>query len=473
MAGCFDATGLQLELLHRFENPMCRIDGHLRWSVPDLWNGILTGLREAAGRGLPVRSVGVDTWGVDYALVSAEGNLLELPICYRDGRTEGLMPAIFERLPPAEIYARSGIQLMEINTLFQVYSQARSRAWPAAAARLLMMPDLFHFLLSGRQENEYTIASTTGLLDARSRRWDPQLLELAGLPAALLGEPRAAGCRLGPLLPQVARQTGLEEVQVVAPAGHDTACAVAGTPLPEGFGYVSSGTWSLIGVETRAPVLSEDAERFNFTNEGGVEGTYRLLKNVSGLWLLESCLKSWRERGLDKTYEEWLGPWQDQPPGDSFVIPDAPAFDHPDDMPAAIDRFLEESGQARTQSPSQMCKVILDSLALRYASVVDQLEVVTGEKIRGLRIVGGGCQNEVLNQASANALGRPVQVGPVEATAIGNLTVQAICDERFNDLSAARAQLDHWLPPQILEPCQGQVWNAARQRFASLEARLS
>lgn len=466
---------LLLEDVRRFRYPPRREGGHLRWPFAEMLGEIKEGLREAGERarrlGRAVRSIGVDSWAVDYGLVDAGGRLLEEPVCYRDERTRGLMDEVFRSVPREEIFARTGIQFQDFNTLYQLRAHTRE-GLPREAARLLLMPDLVDFFLTGRAACEYTNATTTQLVAAHAGQWDTELVERLELPAGLLPEIIPAGTDLGPLARAVADELGLEGVHVVAPATHDTGSAVAGAPLAEGWAYISSGTWSLVGVELRAPLISEDVARHNFTNEGGVYGTVRFLKNVMGLWVFESCRAEWVSRGLSVEYEELLEQVGDIEGHAGFIFPDDMRLFNPPSMLAAVAEQLEETGQAvSVEDPAALTKVILDSLAFRYASVLRTIESLTETKIEGVQIVGGGSRNDYLNQATADASGLAVLAGPVEATVTGNVLVQAIASGRFSSLGEARRHVALNVSPKRFEPRGSSNFEEAARRYARVEAR--
>ncbi|MGH9837518.1 MAG: toxin-antitoxin system TumE family protein [Blastocatellia bacterium] len=462
---------LLLEEVRRFHYPPSRRDGHLRWDWAHIFIEMKAGLRAAGERarelGRPIHSIGVDSWGVDYGLVDAESNLVEGPICYRDERTQDAMERVFSAIPREEIYARTGIQFLHLNTLFQLHAHSRSGI-PASAAKLLLIPDLINFMLTGKAVAEYTNATTTQLVNAGTGAWDEAMLKRLSLPAHLLTEIVPAGSDLGLLKPELAEELKLAGVRVVAPATHDTGSAVAGALLEEGWAYISSGTWSLVGVELGESLINPEVARHNFTNEGGAFGTIRFLKNVMGLWLLESCRKEWQERGLAVEYDGLLR--------DAASLNDFPALFFPDDarlfnpasMTAAIAELVVESGQTIRDEPPAMTKAILDSLALRYASVIRTIESLTGKTIRGVQIVGGGSQNHYLNQATANATGKPVLAGPVEATVIGNVLVQAIAAGRFATHTAARRHVAANVSPRRFEPQFSSAWAEASERYAGI-----
>jgi rhamnulokinase len=479
MAGAWDGRRVALRELHRFPNPPLPLGGRLRWDVGALWRGVADGLaaagRDAAGA---VRSVGVDTWGLDFALLSRSGELLGLPHHYRDGRTAGVLAQALARVPRAEIFAATGVQFMELNTLCQCLALWRdSPELFAAADRLVLMADLLHWALSGVAATEFTNATTTQMLDPRRRAWAVGLLDRLGLPTHPLKELVPPGTVLGPLRPDVRAATGLgPEVRVVAPASHDTASAVAAVPTDRtgrgGWAYVSSGTWSLVGVECAAPQLSPAALAANLTNEGGVAGTWRVLKNVTGLWLVQQCRRSFAARGGPAEYPALAALAAAAPPLRAFIEPDDARFIHPPDMPAAIRGFCRETGQPEPDTEGALVRCCLESLALKYAAVLAQLEAVTGTAIDLVHVVGGGAQNALLNQLAADACGRPVLAGPTEATALGNVLVQLWADGELGSLAELRAAVRAAAAPETFppRPDPAGAWAAARARFARLAA---
>jgi rhamnulokinase len=467
---------LMLEEIRRFHYPPRVLNGHLRWDARALFLEIKTGLREASDRaralGRPVHSIGIDTWGVDYGLLDAGGRLLEDPVCYRDSRTDGMMDAVFQRVPRSEVFARTGIQFMQLNTLFQVFSHVRE-GLPKGAACLLLMPDLLGRLLTGRAVTEFTIGTTTQMFNASSGTWDDVLLERLGIPRDLLCDVVPSGTDLGPLLPSIAAETGLGDAHAVATAAHDTGSAVAGAPLQPGWAYISSGTWSLAGVERSDVLINGDVARHNFTNEGGVYGTTRFLKNVMGLWILESCRREWRERGESVDYDELLHRAAAIDGDSGLIYPDDSRFLHPPSMLAAIAEQMAQTGQGVPPEPPAVVKVILDSLAYRYASVFSTIETLTGSRIEGIQIIGGGSQNGYLNQATATATGKPVLTGPIEATATGNAVVQAIAAGRFASLTEARAHVARHVSPKSYAPRPTAASERAALRYRAIEARFT
>lgn len=445
---------LELEEVHRFTHELRRVDGHERWSLARILAEVEHGLAAAArATGGAVRSVGVDGWGVDHGFLNGRGELLADPIGYRDARTEGKLAELLALVPREELHARTGIQCMPINTSVQLFAEVRAGEWPAAARKLLMVPDLVHRHLCGSEVGEITNASTTQLLDAKTRTWDRELCARLGIPAEVLPELVPAGTVLGTMHSALARRLGFTEPpRVVAPGTHDTASAVAGTPLEPGWAYLSSGTWSLVGLETAEPVLGARAAEANVTNEAGVFGTNRLLKNVTGLWILESCRRAWSARGTVLAHDELQRALRDRAPLARRLDVDDARFLNPPDMPDALAAYLRETGQAPLAGELELSQLVLESLARRYAEVLALLAELTGTRPRGLQVVGGGSQNDFLNQRTAEATGLRVRAGPVEATAFGNLAVQAIADGACADLAAARASVARGVASREFRP---------------------
>jgi rhamnulokinase len=467
----------ELEEVRRFSYPARETGGHLRWDFQSIIAEIKAGLMDSGQRARELNrhilSIGVDSWGVDYGLIDASGNLIENPVCYRDARTQGVMERAVTRVPREDLFERTGIQLLPFNTVFQLFAHAKEGI-PARASCLLMMPDLVNSFLSGRAATEYTNATTTQMLNVTTRRWDFEMVDRLGLPSRLLGELVPAGTDLGPLRPALADELRFETVRVIAPATHDTASAVAGTPLEDGWAYISSGTWSLVGVERSSPLINGEVARANFTNEGGAFGTIRFLKNVMGLWILESCRREWREQGLDVDYQSLLDDVASLEGSSAIVYPDDQRFFNP---PVMLDAILEQltesgfSGQFIARNPAFITRTILDSLALRYASVLRTIESLTERKIAGVHIVGGGSRNDYLNAATAAATGLPVRAGPVEATLIGNVLVQAIAAGRFASLAEARRYVGKHTQVKVYEPRPSQSWKEAARRYEEIERR--
>jgi rhamnulokinase len=471
--GRADGGRLVQEEVLRFHYAPVLDSGRLRWPFGLILDGLKRGLavaREAAGGRLA--TVGVDSWGVDYGLLDAGGRLIEDPVCYRDHRTDGAMERVFRKVPRGEIFQRTGIQFLQFNTLFQLAVHVRE-GLPAGARRLLMIPDLCHQALSGSACGEYTNASTTQLMDARTRRWAEDLFSRLALPMEIMPDVVPPGTEIGELRPALQKELGTGPLRVVAPATHDTGSAVVGAPLEPGWAYVSSGTWSLVGVELQAPLVSDTVARANFTNEGGAGGTIRFLKNVMGLWILDSCRHEWEEKGLSADLDTLLEAAAAIERSPGLVFPDHPRFFNPESMTAELQGALAETGQPVPDDPARLARVILDSLAFRYASVVRTIEALTGEVVPGLHIVGGGCRNDYLDQATADASGRPVLAGPAEATAIGNLLLQAVASGALASIAEGRRLVARAIRPSRFEPRERPGWKEAAERYREIEGRFT
>jgi rhamnulokinase len=477
IAGLWDGKRMKLEEMHRFPNGGVAIADSLRWNTLGLWNEIQTGLTAAAKKfGKSVVSVGVDTWGVDYALLSKSGEVLGLPFHYRDGRTRGMFQKAFAKVPREEVFAATGLQFMEINTLYQLLAhQKNNPELLAAAETLLMMPDFLHYCLSGARVSEFTIATTSQCVNPKKRAWDIGLLEKLGLPAKIFPEIVPPGTRIGQLRASLAERTGLGPIAVVVPAAHDTGSAVAAVPTTNtgkaNWAYLSSGTWSLLGVELQDALLSPRVLELNITNEGGVDGTYRLLKNIMGLWLVQQCRRSFAEKGKEISYEQLAQMASEAPAFRSLVDPNDDRFLNPADMPKAIQDFCRDTGQPVPETEGQFARCVFESLALTYASTLEGLEGLTGTKIEAVHVVGGGSRNQVLNQFTANACGRPVIAGPVEATGFGNLLVQARSHGEIKTLADIRAAVRASSEVTQCDPENAAAWQDARGRFAKLSER--
>jgi rhamnulokinase len=469
--GAFDGARFALSELDRFENGPVRVLGDLHWDVLGLWQRLQQSLARFGREGGVPAGIGVDTWGVDFALLDERGGLLGNPFHYRDRRTQGMPELLARRISTDRLYACTGIQVMQINTIYQLLAMAEANdPRLKGAARLLMMPDLYAYWLSGVQAGEYTIASTSQMLDAAKREWATGLLSEIGLPASILPPLVDPGSVLGYLHPGLADAIpGFGEVRVIAVGGHDTASAVAAIPeLDESSAFISSGTWSLVGVEVGEPVLRQRARELNFTNEGGVGGTVRLLKNVAGLWLLQESRRRWRREGLEVGWQEILARAETAPAFRSIIDPDAPEFLSPNDMVSAIAGHCRRTGQPEPDGVGAVVRCCLESLALRYRWVLDALEELTGRKIETIRIVGGGSRNDLLNQLTADACGRPVVAGPVEATALGNLMIQAIATGRLAGIEAGRLAVADSVRRRRFEPSREAPWQEAFDRFSAV-----
>lgn len=473
LAGRFDGQRLVIDELHRFANGPVRAGDSRYWDLLGLWTEILGGLREAAARdGKNIRSIGVDTWGVDFGLLGRGDELLGNPYHYRDSRTDGILEQAFARVPRAEIFAETGLQFLQFNTLFQLLAMRLSDSpLLEMAESLLMMPDLFHWLLTGQKVNELTNATTTQFFNPATRTWSHALMERFDIPTRMLGTIVEPGADLGPLLPSVREETGLHGPLVIAPGTHDTASAVAAAPAASppsaqpDWCYISSGTWSLMGVELPGPVATPDCLRLNFTNEGGVGGTIRLLKNIAGLWLVQECRRVWELSGRRYRWEELNAMAEAAPPLASLVDPNDSSLLSPADMPQAIRALCRKCGEPVPESEGAVIRCALESLALKYRQVLESLEFLTGGRIESIHLVGGGVQNRFLCQATADAAGRAVLAGPVEATAMGNLLVQAISAGRLASIAEAREVVRRSFTVERYEPRDADRWNQAYARF--------
>ena len=427
MAGLVEGESLSLEAVHRFPNEAREVDGRLRWPISRLYDEVLTGLGVLAELYPQVESIGIDTWGVDYGLLDAEGRLLADPTSYRDDRTAKVVDEVHALVPLDELFAGNGLQFLPFTSLYQLASERRGPLWPQASA-LALLPDLLAYWLTGELRTERTNASTTGLLDVHSREWSLELVSRLGLRPELLTPLVSPGMVLGPVRAELRERLGLPAGIVVTTVGsHDTASAVAGVPATtDRFAYVSSGTWSLVGLELAAgPVLTEAARRENFTNELGVDGRIRFLRNTGGLWLLQESLRAWAERGDEHDLDYLLGEAASLPAGDALIDVDDASFLAPGPMPERIAAGAVAAGFPRPTSPAQTVRCVVDSLAQAYAAVVATGAALSGRSVDVIHLVGGGSQNTLLGQATADAIGLPVMAGPAEATAMGNVLVQA------------------------------------------------
>lgn len=453
IAGWLENGQLKMEEVHRFGNRQVRLGDHVYWDFPALFEDMKAGLKKAASMGYKVTSIGVDTWGVDFGLIDRDGQLIGNPVCYRDARTSGMVEEMFKTLDPTEHYATTGIQVMEINTLSQLLS-IKGTAQLESARHLLFMPDLFSYFLTGKATNEYCIASTSELLDAKKRDWSWDTIKALGLPEHIFGEIVMPGTVRGKLREDIAQETGLGEIDVVAVGSHDTASAVAAVPAIEDDGimaFLSSGTWSLLGVELPEPILTEEARKAEFTNEGGVGGRIRFLQNITGLWILQRLMAEWKERGEEQTYSQLLPEAEKACINSIIPVADA-AFMNPVSMEKAICDYCKDSAQQIPATKAEFTRCLLQSLAQKYQDAISGVNDLLPEPIKRLHIIGGGSQNELLNQLTADALGLPVWAGPVEATAMGNILVQAMAAGEIANLDALRDVVRHSVTPKIFEP---------------------
>jgi rhamnulokinase len=471
MVGTFDGQVLRLGELHRFGNSPVRLPGGLHWDVLRLWSECQHSLAVAAGEhGQSLTSVGIDTWGVDFGLVDREGTLLGNPYHYRDGRTDGMLEEAFRRMPRAEIFEHTGIQFLQINSLYQLLSMV-IRDSPAlrAAEGFLTMPDLLNYWLTGRRVGELTIGSTTQCFNPRANSWDGELLERLGIPAHIFPPVVPPGTELGHLLPHVAQATGAPaSLPVIAPACHDTGSAVAAVPAQGAdFAWISSGTWSVVGAEVREPVIDARSLRYNFTNEGGVCGTFRFCRNVMGLWLVQECRRTWAQQGQERSYGELAEMAAAAQPLKAVIDPDDGEFLKPGDIPARIRAFCQRTAQAVPETQGEIVRCALEGIALKYRWVLERAEEMLGRRLAPLHIVGGGTQNRLLSQLTADATGRMVIAGPVEATAAGNVLIQMIALGHAASLSEAREVMHRSCELETFEPRPRGAWGAAYERLLS------
>lgn len=470
--GLFDGKRLELSEVHRFPNVPVQIFDHLYWDPLRLFAELQHGLGLCASRGR-LDAMGIDTWGVDFALLGRGDVLLENPRHYRDPRTDGMLEAAFARLPRAAIFARTGVQFLKINTLYQLLAM-RLQQSPVLemAEHFLMMADLFNFFFTGVKVCEFSNATTTQFYDPSAGRWSTEVLEQLGLPTAFLPQLVPPGTPLGNLLPAIAGRTGLGPVPVLAPATHDTGSAVAAIPTEtRDYAYISSGTWSLMGVELDDPLISEAALCHNFTNEGGVGHTFRFLKNIMGLWLVQECRRAWERQGRAFSYAELAEKACQAPAFVALIDPDHHSFLAPGDMPARLRAFCQRTGQLPPDDEGAMIRMVLESLALKYRQVLEGLEEILGRRLECIHAVGGGIQNQLLCQFTAEATGRPLIAGPLEATAIGNLMVLALGRGEVGSLAQAREVVRHSFAPVLYQPRSSRdPWDQAYARFAALLA---
>ncbi len=479
LLGRFDGQHLALEETHRFPNGPVQMLDTLYWDLPRLFEEIKVSLGKAASRSGELDGVGIDTWGVDFGLIGRGETLLGNPVHYRDARTNGMLEEAISRVNQERIYEITGLQFLPFNTVYQLLALRLSHS-PLldVTETLLMMPDLFGWLLTGRRAGERTDASTTQLLNPRTGTWSDELCRELGLPRAILPDLIEPGTELAPLRSSVANEVGLScRVTVIAPATHDTASAVAAVPArtstglpdaPPDWCYLSSGTWSLLGVEVPRPVISAETMRYNFTNEGGVAGTTRLLKNIMGLWLVQECRRTWARAGRELSYEELIARAQVAPRFVTLIDPDDTSFLAPGDMPARLVAYCTRTRQVTPPDEGAIVRCCLESLALKYRWAIDRLESILGTTIKTIHVVGGGTKNTLLCQFTADACGRPVHAGPVEATAIGNILMQALGRGQLGSIGDLRAVVARSFPVTVYEPRDTAAWTDASGRFTSL-----
>ena len=471
LAGEFKDRRIELHELNRFENKPVELPDGWHWNITALYQNILDGLKAAAKKyGNQPVSVGIDTWGVDYGLLDADGRLLATPYQYRDSRTDGMMDAASQLVSRRDIYEATGIQFMFFNTIYQLLAEVEQRNPVIGIAEdMLFIPDLLGYWLTGQKTQERSIVSTSQLYNPITQDWDHSLIEKLGLPKQLFKQISDPGDTLGELRPSVQTQTGLNRLRVITVGGHDTASAVAAVPSQKmTTAYLSSGTWSLMGLELTEPVISEKSFSDAFTNEIGVNGTVRFLKNICGLWLIQESRRYWLDRGNDYNYAEMAGLAAEAVPFRSLIDPDEARFAEAGRMPEKIQDYCRETNQPVPETPGEIIRCIYESLALRYSEVWAKLQGYTNDAPDALHIVGGGCQDRLLNQFTANALGVKVKAGPVEATGLGNILAQMMADGEIQTLAEGRAIVADAFPVETYEPKDTEAWNAVKERFAAL-----
>ncbi len=467
--GTIDAGGkLTTEEINRFKYKMMPIDGHLYWNIYYIFEQIKEGMAIVGRKGIVPASIGVDTWGVDYACIAEDGSLVGLPHAYRDPQLNGAKDRFFEKVMSAsQLYRRTGIQHLEFNTVFQL-NEYKDTFAVKAASKLAFIPDAISYLLTGNLVTEYTIASTGAILNPETRSLDTELLETIGIPAEKFGKMAEPGTVIGTLKPSIAAETGLPEVPVVAVAGHDTASAVAAVPAEDAnFAYLSSGTWSLMGIESPCPVINDLTEEYNITNEGGIESTVRVLKNITGMWIVEQCLACWKKEGHDYSYPEMVALAEAAPEFLAFIDPDDAAFVCPDNMPQAIERYCKATGQKVPQTHGEFIRVIFESLALKYRWILDVFRKLASSPVKRLHVIGGGSRNRFLNQLTADAIGMEVVAGPAEGTAIGNIMLQAKADGLVNSLTEMRQIIARSIEIERFQPRDKEKWEKAFADYKS------
>ena len=483
--GSFDGTSLTLNEVHRFpNNPVRVLQGSqqtMHWDVLRLWSEIKNSISLVKNKYGRFNSLGVDTWGVDFALLDQNGNLLGNPYHYRDNRTDGMMQEAFKRISRQQIFEQTGIQFMQINTLYQLFSMALQKS-PVldSASTFLTMPDLLNYWLTGLKTCEFTIATTTQCFDPRKGNWAYPMLEKLGIPTKIFPNVVSPGALLGPLHASVSEELGIVDVQVIAPACHDTGSAVAAVPAEnDNYAWISSGTWSIMGVVVPDPMITPESLEFNFTNEGGASylyrnskgNTFRYSKNIMGLWLVQECRRTWAAQGQTYSYDELTTMASQAKPLLALVNPDHDDFLKPGDMPSRIKAFCSRTHQPVPETPGAIIRCALESIALKYRRILGQLETTVGRRLDPIHIIGGGTQNHLLNQLSADATDRKVVTGPIEATAVGNILVQALSQGHISSIDEVRSVVRHSFTPQVYipSPTSPVNWDAAFRTFVDLE----
>ncbi|MDD6210146.1 MAG: rhamnulokinase [Bacteroidales bacterium] len=461
---------LTMKELTRFPNKITELQGKYYWDIYSLYNSLKEGLQACSKEGIAIDAIGIDTWGVDFVYLGEDGTILSSPRAYRDPYTEGIPEILFQTVSKREVYEHTGIQIMNFNSLFQLYAAKRENYSPCIHAKeILFMPDALSYLLTGKKVCEYTMASTSQMLNPRTRDFDRELLEKVGISPDLFPPIIMPGTKIGYLTKALANEYELQDVPVIAVAGHDTGSAVAAVPAEnERFAYLSSGTWSLMGIEVKDPIINDASYEYNFTNEGGIEGTTRFLKNITGMWLLEQCRKEWDKQEKNYSYPHIVKMAQEAPAFQHFVDPDDASFVNPASMIEAIKSYCLSTGQSAPETDQAIIRCIFESLALKYRYVFSNLQKLAPFKIEKLHVIGGGAKNALLNQFTANSLNLPVIAGPSEATAIGNIMVQAKAMGAVDSLQEMRNIIYNSIDIEKFAPTDQEKWEKAYNQFKNL-----
>jgi rhamnulokinase len=470
MLGTITNQRLQLTEIHRFENRMVEIDNHFYWNIFSIFDELKTGLKKCIRDfGVQPDSVAIDTWGVDFAFVDKDGMIASLPFAYRDRRTDNVLEDFYKIIPKEELYLMTGIQLMQINSLFQLFVNHQSKASQYLVGKdLLFMPDALSYLFCGVKKNEFSIASTSQLLKPGQLAFEEKLFKAMGVDPSIMQEIVMPGTLLGTIKPEVQKETGSKAIPVIAVASHDTASAIVSVPSTgKDWAYISSGTWSLMGIESDKPLISKEILELNFTNEGGVEGTTRFLKNIMGMWLLQECRRIW-SREVNYSWSEMVDLSTQAQPFKCLIDPDDSSFLNPADMPIAISNYCIKTGQTSPATHGEFIRCIFESLAMKYRQTLDSIQSVVSHPISKIHIIGGGANNELLCQYSANALGIPVVAGPTEATAIGNIMIQAKAMQRVSSIQEIRAMVKNSFETKNFVPIGTEVWVSQMDRFRNI-----
>jgi rhamnulokinase len=470
IAGTLADGKMTMEEIARFNNSMITVGEHFHWNILGIFDILKNSLKSCATEGkYQPESIGIDTWGVDFGLLAGDGSLLGEPYAYRDPHTTGMMDEFFKLVPREKVYELTGIQFMQFNSLFQLFTMKRNCSSLLAAAKdLLFLPDLLNYLFTGVKKAEFTIASTSQMLNPKTMTWAKELFDAFGAPLSLMQEMVLPGAVVGRLTDNIAKETGIGKIPVIAVASHDTAAAIAAVPAEgENWAYLSSGTWSLMGIETKKALIDKETEAMNFTNEGGVEGTFRFLKNITGMWLLEQCRKDWSSQ-KDYSYTELVDMAKAEKPFRYFVDPDAPDFMNPESMADAIKKYCSRTGQTSPETAGQYVRCIFESLAMKYRYTLDLLKRVSPHSIEKLHVIGGGSRNAYLCQFTANAIGMPVIAGPAEGTAMGNLLVQAMALGYLKSLAEIRQVVRNSVVTETYQPQDVDQWNKAYRQFLAV-----